>query len=323
MKIKSVAKIIISLLLVALMSTALSACGTAVSITVRDGSQKTAIETKTGKTVAAVLAEAEIALGEKDETEPALDVKLKKDVTEIVIKRYAKVTVIKGDEKKEVELVGATVEQAVIKAGFTLAENESPDAEPSSYLKDGMTITIAKAISVTLVHDGKTEAVTTKAQSVAALLEEQGITLGKDDEMSAKAEAKLKDGGKLVIKRIEYKTEKRTETVPYSTTKEESASLSSGQTQVKQKGQNGEKEVTYKVKYADGKKVSEKAISEKVTKNAVNEIVLVGTAGNNAGNSGSKCRPMTATAPVTGTIQLPIRTARWNMNSFRKTFRFH
>lgn len=279
MKAKSITKIILSLLLVVLITAAFSACGTAVSITVRDGAQTTSVETKTGKTIATVLQEAEIAIGAKDETEPALDAKLTKDVTEILVKRYAKVTVVKGDEKKEVELVGATVADAIQKAGFTLDTNESPDADADSFLKDGMTITIAKAITVTLVHDGKTETITTKANTVQGLLKEQNITLAKEDEISAKVGAKLKDGVKITIKRIEYKTEKRTEKVPFATKQENTDSLSAGQTQVKQEGQNGEKVVTYRVKYADGKKESEKALSEKITKQAVNKIVLVGTAG--------------------------------------------
>ena len=286
MKAKSITKIIISLLLIALMTTAFCSCGKAVSVTVKDGSQTTQIETKTGKKIGVILEEAQITIGAKDETVPALDEKLTKDVSEITIKRYAKVTVIKGDEKKEVELVGGTVEDAVKESGFTLEENESPDVEADTFLKDGMTITIAKAVAVTVVHDGKTEQITTKAKTVQALLDEQNLTLAKDDEISAKPNSELKDGEKIVIKRITYKTEKRTETVPYGTSEEKTSSLSSGQTQVKQKGQNGEKIVTYKVKFADGKKVSEKALSEKVTKNAVNEVVLVGTAG--SGSSGGK-----------------------------------
>ncbi|MBE6818740.1 MAG: DUF348 domain-containing protein [Ruminococcaceae bacterium] len=283
---KTLTKTIISLLLIAAMAATFCACGTAVSISVRDGAQTTKVETKTGKKIAAVLEEAKITIGEKDETEPALDARLTKDVSEIVIKRYAKVTVVKGKEKKEVELVGGTVEQAIQKAGFKLDKDESPDVDAADFLKDGMTITIEKALTVTLVHDGKTDKVTTKAKTVEKLLEEQKITLGKDDEISAKKDAKLKDGAKIVIKRVEYKTEKRTEKVPYATTKENTDSLSAGQTQVKQAGQDGEKEVTYKVKYADGKKESEKALSEKVTKEAVNEIILVGTASEDSGDGG-------------------------------------
>ena len=277
---KTFTKSFISLLLIAVMVLTLSACGTAVSITVRDGAQTTEVEAKTGKTIATVLEEAQITLGDKDETEPALDTKLTKDVSEIIIKRYAKVTVIRGKEKKEVELVGGTVEQAIEAAGFTLEKDESPDADADSFLTDGMTITIAKAVTVTLVHDGNTDKVTTKAKTVEKLLEEQKLTLGKDDEISAKKDAKLKDGAKIVIKRIEYKTEKSTEKVAYSTKNENTDSLSAGETQIKQAGQDGEKEVTYKVKYADGKKAGEEVISEKVTKEAVTEVVLVGTASN-------------------------------------------
>ena len=283
---KSVLKIGMAVLLICIMIVSMSACGAKVSVIVLDGTQTTQVETKTGKTIAAVLEEAGITLGDKDETEPAADAKLTKDVAQITVKRYASVTVVKGDDKKEVELVGATVEDAIKASGFALSDKESPDVDPQSFLTDGMTITIAKAMSVTVVHDGKTETFTTKAQTVKALLEEQGLTLDEDDGMSAKMEDKLKDGAKITIVRVEFKKETKTETIPYSTTKQYDSSLASGQTKVKQQGQDGEKEVTYTVKYADGKMVKAKPVSEKITKNPVDEVVLVGTAGGSSESGG-------------------------------------
>ena len=86
--------------------------------------------------------------------------------------------------------------------------------------------------------------------------------------------------------------------MPYSTTKENTDTLSAGQTQVKQQGQDGEKEVTYKVKYADGKKESEKVISEKVTKEAVSEVLLVGTASGSSDEGGSGGKTIVSKTPT-------------------------
>ena len=101
-----------------------SACAKDITVTINDSGTKTDVEVKTGITVSEAIEKAGIELGEKDETEPPKDETIKDDTTEITIKRYAKVTVVKGKDKKEVELVGGTVEEAVKKAGFTLGETD-------------------------------------------------------------------------------------------------------------------------------------------------------------------------------------------------------
>lgn len=183
-----------------------------------------------------------------------------------------------GSDEKTVELVGGTVEDAVKKAGFKLDDSVSCDADKASYLKDGMTITLTNSIEVSLTVDGKTTKCKTQAETVKAFLEEQKVNLGKDDEVSPKLDEKIKEGSKVVVKRVEYKTKTEKVSVDYKTEEQESNSLASGETQVTQEGVKGEKTVTYKVKYVDGKEKSKEKVSEKVTKEPVNKIVTVGTA---------------------------------------------
>ena len=265
----------------------LTACGgAAVKLTVNDQGNTTEIEATTGDTVAQALEKASVTLAEKDETEPEKESKITDSVKEITIKRYAKVTVVNGSDKKEVELVGGTVEDAVKQAGFTANDELKPDAPLTDYLKDGMTITMVKAVKVEITVDGKTNEVSTTMTTVDALLKEQKITLGADDEVSEKLDAKVADGMKLVIKRVEYKEEKVTETVAFETEEKYSDSMSKGTTQVDQEGADGEKEVTYKVKYVDGVEESREKVSETVTKEPVKKIVTIGTGGSDDSGSG-------------------------------------
>ncbi len=279
MKIKSISavKVISLLLAMCCVMMCMTACGKDVTVKINDNAVITEVDANTGMTVSQILEEAGIALGEKDETEPKSDAKLE-DATEITIKRYAKVTVKNGEEEKTVELTGATVEDAIKKAGFTLDDSIAVDVEKEAYLTDGMVITLSNSIQVTLTADGKTNNCKTHADTVQAFLDEQKITLDKDDEVSPKLETKIKDGLKIVVKRVEYKEEVRKEKIDFQTEEQQSSSLSAGVTQVAQEGSAGEKEVTYKVKYVDGKEESAEKISEKVTKEPVNKIVTVGTA---------------------------------------------
>lgn len=272
-----ICKAALALVLVCLFAVSLTACAKAVTVKVNDMGTTTDVEAKTGMTVAEVLEQAGITLGEKDETEPAADTKLEESTTDITVKRYAKVTFVNGETKTDVEVVGGTVADALKAAGITLGEKELTDVEGTEYVKDGMTVNILTELTISLTVDGKTEDVATKATTVKDFLEEQKVTLGDDDEVSPKLEKKLKDGGKVVVKRVEYKEETVTETIDYETEEQYSSSMASGTSEVTQNGVEGEKEVTYKVKYVDGEEESREKVSEKVTKEPVNKIVTYGT----------------------------------------------
>ena len=266
----------------------LTACsGKAITLTVKDMGESSSIEATVGSTVAKALEGAKITLGEKDETEPAKDSKITEDLKEITIKRYAKVTIVYGDEKKEVELTGGTVADAVKAAAFKTDDSVTPDVPATDYLKDGMTINLVKGMKVELTVDGKTTEVATKAATVKDFLTEQKVTLGKNDEVSEKLDEQIKDGMKIVVKRVEYKEEKKTEEVDFKTEEKYSDSMTSGTSEVTQEGIKGEKEVTYKVKYVDGKEDSREVTDEKVTKEPVNKIVTYGSASGGSDNSGS------------------------------------
>lgn len=279
MKRKPISVISFIALVLAICSTmfCMTGCGTDVKVKINDSGVTTKADANTDMTVKEILEKAGISLGDKDETEPKVDEKLG-EATEITVKRYAKVTVKNGKDEKTVELVGGTVEDAVKKAGFKLDGSVACDVDKSSYLKDKMVINLTNSIEVSLTADGKTIKCKTLADTVKAFLDEQKITLGKDDEVSPKLEDKITAGMKITVKRVEFKEKKVKETVAFDTEEQQSSSLNSGETQVTQEGINGEKEVTYKVKYVDGKETSKEKVSEKVTKEPVKKIVTVGTA---------------------------------------------
>ncbi len=61
---------------------------------------------------------------------------------------------------------------------------------------------------------------------------------------------------KIVVKRVEYKEETKKESIDCESKEEYSDSMNEGESEVTRKGEKGEKEVTYKVKYVDGKEES-------------------------------------------------------------------
>ena len=97
-----------------------------------------------------------------------------------------------------------------------------------------------------------------------------------------------KDSSKVISKPVdevilvgtmttETKNETKTEPIKFAKKTRENPTLEKGQSKVVQKGQNGEKTITYKVTYEAGKEIKREKISEKVTKEPIDEITEVGT----------------------------------------------
>lgn len=87
----------------------------------------------------------------------------------------------------------------------------------------------------------------------------------------------INDDMTVTIKQVTYDEKIVTEPIEYKTVEKKTDSLNVGETEVHQKGKNGEKQITKKIKYLDGEKISEEVIETKTTKKAVDEIIYVGT----------------------------------------------
>ena len=269
--------IIILTLLVVLL--AFSGCaGGKKAVTLDVQNAKIAIEAPAKATVEKILAEAQITLGEKDTVDPALTA-VPEDGAVIRISRYAKATIVTADgEKKSVELTGATVKDALREAGITLADNEEVNADQNAFLSD-LTgdIVISRFYIVTVTADGKTAEYKSKRQTVKEFLDAEKIAVSESDSVTPALTETIGGDTQIVIARSGEKTETVTETIEYQTRKEYSDSLDEGETRTKQSGANGEKSVTYRITLLDGKEVGREKISEKIVKEAVDEIIVYGT----------------------------------------------
>lgn len=270
-------KYILGTLITCMMMFFIAGCGEEYIVTIQDMGKTTEVVVTSGQKVEAVLEDAGIVLGEKDEVSPGLNEKIKED-TDVEVRRYAAVTVIDVENKEHpVELVGGTVGDAIEESGLVLTGGQSLDIDEDTYLENGMVITILQAASVTLTADGETSDVYTNAETVEAFLKEQNITIGEHDRVTPELTYAIESGMEIVLQRVEVKEETVIESIDYETETQKSSSLPSGETETKQEGINGEKEVTYRVTYVDGAEESREVIRENITKEAVKEIIVKGT----------------------------------------------
>lgn len=247
-----------------------------VKVVINDMQTETKVSVLSGKTVSDALSEAEIKLNKKDTVEPDEDTKIEKD-TKIVIKRYADAVVECDGKIKNVALTGATVEDAVKKAGVKVFENDEINYKKTAFVTNGMKIKVTRRLNVNLFVDGKKKTFLTKAKTVKGVLEEQKIKLNKNDIVKPASSKKVKADMKITVKRVSEKTITKTETINYTTKYVTSSSLKAGATRITTQGVNGEKKVTYKVTYVNGKESEKKKVSEKIIKAPVAKVIQRGT----------------------------------------------
>lgn len=247
-----------------------------IEVRILDCQTETLLKARIGQTVEQLLAEAEITVEEKDIVEPSLETVVNNN-TEISILRYTKTSVTAENKAIEVELLGGKVEDALEEAGVELRKNDYVNHALDAYLTDGMAITIEHRLEITLTVDGKTEKCLTQMHTVKEFLEEQEVALGKLDRVSPKLSGELKDGIKVVVKRVEVKERTEVEPIAFETEVTYSNSMLAGTSKITRNGVDGEKRVTYKVTYVDGKEESREVIQEEILKKAVNQVVCKGS----------------------------------------------
>lgn len=185
------------------------------------------------------------------------------------------VEVTDGSQKKTVIATKNTsTAQIIHQAGFALS---AKDAYSLSSIDTVKAIKIFRTFDMTVVDGGEEKTISAMDGTVEEALVNAGIELpDKDDVISVKLDAAVEENMTVKIDRVNYVTKKTTKTVKYKTVTKNDSTLESGKTKVSVEGVNGEKEVTTTKKYVNGKLADTKT-SEKVTKKAVDKVVLKGT----------------------------------------------
>ena len=251
-------------------------CGKKAEISITDEGAVTVLEVKLPQTVDKILEEADISLNDGDQVDPALGTKIT-DQTEIKVLRKHSVEINLGGEKKNVEIVGGTVEELLNREGIKLSEKQKINHELNSPITKNMVINIFEMASVTLKYDGKTETKEVEATTVEDAIKDAGVTLGKDDRVKPELTSSVTDGMEIVIDRVTTETITEKEEIDFEVEYIYDDSIYKGYQEVREEGVKGEKEVTYTVTKVNGEEESKKSTEEKIIKEPKTEVIALGT----------------------------------------------
>lgn len=226
-------------------------------------------------TVGDVLSLEGIELGTHDVVLPAADSRIT-DGLEISVSYGRQLDLTVDGEQRSVWTTAQTVGQALTQLQLDDADSKLSATRSSGIGRQGLDLEVSTAKKVTLKADGSKAAVRA-AGTVADLLDQEGITVDDDDETTPSLDTELTEGMTVKYVDVEVKTSTRKVSVDYGTKKVKTDKLDKGTTSTSTKGVKGKATRTYTDTYKDGKLVSSKLKSTKVTKEPVTEVVKVGT----------------------------------------------
>jgi uncharacterized protein YabE (DUF348 family) len=262
-------------------------------------------------TVADVLANGGITLGERDLVYPALSDSVADGQT-ITVEYSKQVTLHVDGDPVSFFTTATSLDQAL--AEFRVRELEGAKislSRSTTLPRTGISVAVTTPKDITVRVAGKRSALTTTAATVAELLAEQGIEVDSDDRLEPTATTEITEDLFVIVDRVEVARKTRTEAIEFETTTKKDSTLWSGESRLVQSGKDGKAKRTYQITTVNGRQTDKKLLSEKIVDEAVNAVRAIGT--KTAPSSGKGIN--LARAAMWDRIARCESGGRWNINT--------
>lgn len=240
----------------------------------------TIIEDGQSRTVKVSSTETQDILEEAGITIQSEDVVTRSDSEGIVIEIERAVPVMLDTGSHVYKVYGSkgdTVQDILDEQGVTLNANDTVTPPLGDRITKNMEIEVTRNLAVTLIVDGEEKDLIVPVGTVADVVYEAGVILGRDDEISPDRYLKAEDGMTIEVNRVKYREVTVTEEIPYETVEQKDDTMYVDARVVVTEGKNGSRTVTKREKVVDGVVEATEEISSTVITEAVDEVVRVGT----------------------------------------------
>ncbi len=231
-----------------------------------------------GATVGDLLDAQGIKVGEHDLVAPSVDEEVVDgDAISVAFGRPLELSV---DGATQTHWVTSTkVSAALGEIGRAFRGADLSASRSSAIGRDGLALEVVTAKQVR-IKVGSLDFIKGKfnALTVKDALGRIGVEVDADDQVRPALDSLVSDGDRIVVTRIRIVTKKvKGEKVAFRTIKQNDASMYEGESTVQRAGAKGVRDVTYRLTYRNGKLVSTKVVTQRVTSKPVAALVKVGT----------------------------------------------
>lgn len=195
----------------------------------------------------------------------------------IRIRRAISLTIIDEEDRSMFVTTAETVGDALFEAGISLYLTDDVAPPLDGAVTDGMTIRIKRAIPIVLQVDGVDIDARTNAETVADVLSELHAPLFGLDYVKPAADTAVAEGMRIEIVRVNEEVTAESEIIKHSVQYRPDSNLNLDARAVVQQGQDGAREIRYRVRYENGIEVSRDHIETVEVEPAANRIIAYGT----------------------------------------------
>ncbi|PID98409.1 MAG: hypothetical protein CSA83_01425 [Actinomycetales bacterium] len=244
-------------------------------VTVSVDGQERKLEVRSD-TVAEVLTDENIVLGEHDVVQPAPETEITNDMTiEVSYGRPLEVTI--DGQKQTLWTTKRTLDQALAQLNVeSSAEDKFSVSRSTAISRQGLSVSIDKVKDITVTVAGK-PAKYRVAGKVNDALTEAKVTADDDDIVKPEPGTQLEDGMKIVYQKVDKKTVTKKVEIPFEKKTVKTSKMYKDQSKITTKGVKGVENQKIEETKIDGKVKSKKVVSKEIVKEPVTQVKQVGT----------------------------------------------
>jgi 3D (Asp-Asp-Asp) domain-containing protein/uncharacterized protein YabE (DUF348 family) len=194
-----------------------------------------------------------------------------------VVRRAVPFSLVDGGAPTTLRAAAPTVGEALATSGVAVYPADVVQPPLEAALAPGLRVAIQRARPVTIGGPDVHLETRSRAESVGALLAEQGVPLGELDLVEPGLEAPVPAYGSVRVVRVREETEQVLIPLPFGTRQQVQAGLTPGARVRLQTGQEGVIEQTVRVRFEDGAEVSRQTLGE-TRREPVEEVIGIGPA---------------------------------------------
>lgn len=178
---------------------------------------------------------------------------------------------------KQVQTLAVTVADLLREQDVVLHAEDLVEPGIGARLKEGQTVTVTRAVPVTLLADGEVKELRTLGKTVKDVLGEAEVVLGDRDLVVPEAQTPVSGGMSIKVVRVNTEIVEREAAIPFATRQHNTPSLNKGETRVARAGKSGLEKQRWEIAYHDGREVGRNLIDSQVVAAPVDRVVQVGT----------------------------------------------
>lgn len=227
-------------------------------------------------TVAGVLDEEGIEVGQRDIVAPGMDTKVT-DGTRIAVRFGRMVSVNLDGKHREVWTTALTVQQALDQLGIRDRDAFVSVSRSQPIGRAGLAFDVRMPRQVLLSVEGHKRKIETTAETVADAIRGAGVPLRDRDFVLPGLDAYPDEGDQIRVFRVTGKAVTRTESVAAPTKVVYDDTMTEGERSVVKRGKDGSRRVVYEFAWLDGKWAIKRTLVVLAMKKPVDRVVRVGT----------------------------------------------